>query len=110
MDDLHELISMCCKQLRLSSNLAERAMSQSGDSNQEYLYRLLTDEINYRRERRIMQMMNTYTPGIYGSLYISRPLCLLRVYSGIHGARVPLRSFQEEHCSQGKNTVLPEVQ
>lgn len=59
MDDIRELISSCCKQLRLSSNLAERAMSQNGTSNQEYLYYLLTDEIKYRRERRIMQMLNT---------------------------------------------------
>ena len=37
MADLKESIAACCKQLRISTNFAERAMSQEGDTNQEYL-------------------------------------------------------------------------
>jgi DNA replication protein DnaC len=57
MADLKEAIALCCKQLKLSSNLAERAMSQEGATNQEYLYHLLCNEITYRKERRIMKLI-----------------------------------------------------
>lgn len=68
MPELKESIALCCKQLRLSSNLAERAMTQEGETNQQYLYNLLANEVQYRRERRITTMLNTagfpklYTP------------------------------------------------
>lgn len=42
----------CCKQLRLSTTLAENAMNETGDSNQEYLYEILRLEIQYRNEKR----------------------------------------------------------
>ena len=45
MDDIRNAIAGCCKQLRLSSNLADRAMTQEGDTNQEYLYHLFEKEI-----------------------------------------------------------------
>ena len=59
MAELRESIALCCKQLRLSGNLAEMAMSQEGGSNQEYLYNLLSNEVAYRRERRITKLLNT---------------------------------------------------
>ena len=59
MSELKESIALCCKQLKLSTNLAERAMSQEGDTNQEYLYNLLSNEIVYRKERRITKLLNT---------------------------------------------------
>ena len=45
MDDLKNALVTCCKKLRLSTNLVERAMVQSGGSNQEYLLHLLNDEV-----------------------------------------------------------------
>ncbi len=59
MPDLKEAISQCCKQLKLSANLAERAMSQEGATNQEYLHSLLSNEVAYRKERRIAKLLNT---------------------------------------------------
>ncbi len=59
MDDLREQIASCCKKLRLSSNLAERAMTQEGETNQEYLYNLLSEEIRYRKNRRITKLAST---------------------------------------------------
>lgn len=59
MAELTESIALCCKQLRLSSNLAERAMHQEGGTNQEYLYNLLNNEVAYRKERRITKLINT---------------------------------------------------
>lgn len=59
MSDIQEAIALCCKQLRLSANLAERAMSQEGETNQEYLYHLLKNEIAYRRQCRITKYLNT---------------------------------------------------
>ena len=50
MAELKESIALCCKQLKLSTNLAERAMSQEGGTNQEYLYNLLSNEVIYRKE------------------------------------------------------------
>ena len=68
MADIQKDIARCCKQLKLSSNLAEKAMIQKGETHQEYLYSLLNNEIEYRRERRIAKHLNTagfprrYTP------------------------------------------------
>ena len=59
MDEFHEEISKCCKKLRLSANLADRAMTVEGESHQEYLYRLLSDEIAYRQKIRISKLINT---------------------------------------------------
>lgn len=59
MSELKESIALCCKQLKLSTNLAERAMTQEGGTNQEYLYNLLSNEIVYRKERRIAKLLNT---------------------------------------------------
>ncbi|MCR4946930.1 MAG: ATP-binding protein [Lachnospiraceae bacterium] len=59
MDDYKDAIASCCKQLRLSVNLAENAMVQTGSSNQEYLFNLLSEELNYRRASRISKYINT---------------------------------------------------
>lgn len=79
MADLTTAITQCCKQLRLSANLAERAMSQEGDTNQEYLYNLLSNEVVYRRERRIAKLINSagfpriYTPDQFRTEEIDFP-------------------------------------
>ena len=49
MDEYRDAIASCCRQLRLSANLVDNAMSQSGESHQEYLYNLLSEEIRYRK-------------------------------------------------------------
>ncbi len=59
MDDIRNAIADCCKQLRLSSTLADRAMTQEGDTNQEYLYQLLNNEILNRKKSRITKLINT---------------------------------------------------
>ncbi len=58
MTDLRESIGLCCKQLKLSVNLADRAMTQKGETNQVYLYNLLSNEVRYRKERRITNLLN----------------------------------------------------
>ena len=54
-----EEIALCCKQLRLSSNLVEQAMSVEGATNQEYLYHVLSNEVDYRRKCRISKLLST---------------------------------------------------
>lgn len=67
MNNYSNEIASCCKDLRLSSNLAEMALHQRGDTNQEYLYHLLKSELAYRHEARISKMLNTAGfPQIYG--------------------------------------------
>ncbi len=58
MDDMKENLEMCCKKLRLSASLANRAMTLEGKSNQEYLLNLLTSEIANRDAARITRNMN----------------------------------------------------
>ena len=52
-----EMIKACCKELRLASSLADRAMITEGQSHQEFLYRLFSDEITARKERRIDKLL-----------------------------------------------------
>lgn len=59
MADIEKSIAECCKQLRLSSNFAGQAMTQKGDSQQEYLLNLLTNEIEYRLTKRKSKYLNT---------------------------------------------------
>jgi len=60
MSDLfREEIARCCKQLRLSSNLVDQAMTAEGSTNQEYLYHVLENEVVYRRNRRISKLTGT---------------------------------------------------
>lgn len=55
---MQEQLIQCCKRLRLSSSLAERAMVQEGATNQEYLYSLLLSEIRSRDDARVMRNLN----------------------------------------------------
>ena len=71
MDDLKIRLASCCKKLRLSSSLAERAMLQEGTTHQEYLLNLLLEEIANRDAARIARNLNAagfpcrYTPEQY---------------------------------------------
>lgn len=56
---IEKAIAECCKQLRLSSNLAEQAFEQEGATPQEYLLNLLSNEIDYRIARRKSKYLNT---------------------------------------------------
>jgi len=79
MDDLQKQIAACCKKLRLSATLAERAMTQEGATNQEYLYCLLKNEIDCRRQARLTKYLNAagfpkrYTPDQYRTDEIDFP-------------------------------------
>lgn len=59
MADLGKAIAECCKQLKLSTNFAGQAFEQKGDTPQEYLLNLLTNEIEYRIEKRKSKYLNT---------------------------------------------------
>jgi len=52
-------IADCCRQLRLSSGIADSAYAVTGESPQEYLCKLLENEIVCRRSHRISQYLNT---------------------------------------------------
>ena len=56
---MEKSIADCCKQLRLSSNFSGQAMTQKGDTQQEYLLNLLTNEIEYRLAKRKSKYLNT---------------------------------------------------
>ena len=56
--ELREALLKCCRRLRLSSNLADKAFAQEGETNQEYLLNLLKSEIEYRDNLRITTCMN----------------------------------------------------
>ena len=58
MDDMKEMLADCCKKLRLSASLASRAMTMTGESNQEFLLNLLSSEISNRETARIARNMN----------------------------------------------------
>ena len=58
MDDLRTELAAACKKLRLSASLAERAMTQEGVTNQEYLLKLLQEEIANRNTARIVRNLN----------------------------------------------------
>lgn len=51
-------IASCCKQLRLSSILAEYALTEEGETHQEYLLRVLSKTINYRKSCRIGKLIS----------------------------------------------------
>jgi len=49
---MKEKIYNCCKGLRLSAAFSENAVTLSGDTNQEYLLKVLQAEIEYRSNKR----------------------------------------------------------
>ena len=59
MSNYYEEISKYCKKLRLSVNLAERALTVEGASHQEFLSRLLAGEVEHREKARIAKLINT---------------------------------------------------
>ena len=59
MADIEKSIAACCKQLKLSTNFAGQAFEQKGDTPQEYLLNLLTNEIEYRTAKRKSKFLNT---------------------------------------------------
>ena len=59
MDDLEKDIAECCKKLKLSTNFADQAFEQEGATPQEYLLNLLTNELEYRTEKRKSKYLNT---------------------------------------------------
>jgi DNA replication protein DnaC len=79
MDDIGTRLAACCKKLRLSSALAERALTQEGATNQEYLLNLLQEEIGYREAARITRNINVagfpcrYSPDQYRTDEIDFP-------------------------------------
>ena len=101
MDELYKSIADCCKQLRLSSNLAERAMIEEGDTNQEYLYHLLKNEIINRKQSRIAKLQKTagfpkyYSPDQFRTDEIDFP------------EEISFRSLLElDFYNQGKNVIM----
>ena len=59
MDDYRDAIASCCRQLRLSANLADHAFAMQGETHQEYLYNLLSEEIKCRKAARIGKLINS---------------------------------------------------
>lgn len=58
MDNYQQEIINCCKKLRLSSNLSTKAMEIEAETHQEYLYKLLKDEIQNRQHTRVSKLIN----------------------------------------------------
>lgn len=57
---LHERgIRECCKKLRISSNMADRAVAHGNEAQLEFLYRLLNDELASRQRARVEKLVNT---------------------------------------------------
>ena len=52
-------IAECCRKLRLSRNLAELAQTTEGNSHQEYLYQILSEELRYRTITRTEKLVHT---------------------------------------------------
>ena len=59
MDDYRDAIASCCRQLRLSANLADHAFAIQGETHQEYLYNLLSEEIKCRKAARIGKLIHS---------------------------------------------------
>ena len=52
---LDKEIRECCKSLRLSQNLAAAAQTTEGETHQEYLFKLLKSELEYRERSRMIK-------------------------------------------------------
>ena len=59
MDKLQQEIAQACKELKLSANLAEQAATLDGETHQEYVLKLFTNELEYRKQKRKATMLNT---------------------------------------------------
>ena len=101
MQEFERAIASYCKQLRLSSGLAERAMLITGESHQDFLCNLLKSEVEYRQAARIEKLMNTagfpkrYSPDQYRTDEIDFP------------DNVSFQSLLElDFLKQGKNVIM----
>ena len=56
-DERRDQLVQCCKQLRIGASLADRALSCDDDGKIQFLLTLLSDEIAFRKEKRINQMI-----------------------------------------------------
>jgi len=56
---LNEELIQCCKKLRLSQNLAEMAQTVTGETHEEYLYKLLSAELKNREINRTSKLINS---------------------------------------------------
>ena len=57
---LHEKgIRECCKKLRISSNMADRAVEHGNEAQLEFLYRVLNEELASRQRARVEKLTNT---------------------------------------------------
>lgn len=56
--DYRMLIGKCCKSLRLSTNLASRAVEDGTPVNLDFLLHLLQNEVEYRRKLRVTKYLN----------------------------------------------------
>lgn len=59
MPETRELLEACCKKLKLSASLAERAMTIEGETHQDYLLKLLQSELEKREAAKITRYLNT---------------------------------------------------
>lgn len=59
MASFEKEISEACKVLKLSSNLAEQAITLNGETHQEYVLKLFNNEIEYRIIKRRTTLLNT---------------------------------------------------
>ncbi len=79
MNELKDDLFACCRKLKLSSALADRAMVHEGGTHQEYLLSLLRDEIANREDARITRNLNAagfpcrYKPEQYRTADIDFP-------------------------------------
>lgn len=56
-DERRDQLVQCCKQLRIGASLADRALSCDDAGKIQFLLTLLSDEIAFRKEKRINQMI-----------------------------------------------------
>ena len=61
MDDIELLqrLKRCCKRMRISSALADRAMVTEGETNQECLLHLLEEEVRLREEAKVSKAITS---------------------------------------------------
>ena len=56
-DDRRDQLVKCCKRLRIGASLADRALACNDNEKIQFLLTLLSDEIAFRKEKRINQMI-----------------------------------------------------
>ena len=101
MTNYNEEIVQCCKLLRLSSNLAAKALTIQGETNQEYLCRLFKSELDYRENARTARMMTSAAfPKRYDFSQFNDSEIQYPSNTGLEDLKAP--SFHQE----GKNLIM----